>query len=619
MAEELATKPEEQAAERFYPTEPLDSDSVLAKVGEDMTLVAKDEDPGEAAGREPQLEQLIRTLGRRTKANPVILGDAGVGKTFLVRLLARRIVERKVPAWLEGRKVIRTSYYDIQAALPNADWMWPQYMKMTRELLQAASSLPVVLFFDEIHQMFGYPHSTNVLKPYLAGGRIKLIGATTTGEFHRFLARESAIARRFQQVLVPPPEGATMTGIAEAECRSLSSHYGLGADERLVPEALRLADEYLPFRSQPDRAIDVLEQAFVLAGWNRSEACGPEHARAAVSELTGIPAISRETGPDHSDALEAELNRRVLGQEEAIRRICRRLSVTRNRVQLYPERPLGVFLCAGPSGVGKTELAKALADVYTGSEENLIRLDMSAYQALPALLGRPGTGNPENPDNLALLTLALRRHPHGVLLLDEFEKAGDEVCMAFLQAFDYGRMEDLQGNVLHLGSHIVMMTSNVGFKKEDAWVKVAGFSSSPESLKAEAAQDVMKAAGLRFPAEFLGRIDEVMVFNHLTEKVMDGFIDQKLARLRKLTGREVLVDAAIRERIRDKGFHPDYGARHLNGKVDSLIGTALAELKRKSRALWNFFYSNRFKHVLPDNGRCRKSAGRGASRPSGRR
>ncbi|HDQ99228.1 MAG TPA: ATP-dependent Clp protease ATP-binding subunit, partial [candidate division WOR-3 bacterium] len=129
MAEELATKPEEQAAERFYPTEPLDSDSVLAKVGEDMTLVAKDEDPGEAAGREPQLEQLIRTLGRRTKANPVILGDAGVGKTFLVRLLARRIVERKVPAWLEGRKVIRTSYYDIQAALPNADWMWPQYMK----------------------------------------------------------------------------------------------------------------------------------------------------------------------------------------------------------------------------------------------------------------------------------------------------------------------------------------------------------------------------------------------------------------------------------------------------------------------------------------------------------
>jgi ATP-dependent Clp protease ATP-binding subunit ClpA len=579
MPEEIATRPEEQVAERFYPTEPLDKDSVLAKVGEDMTLAAKDEDPGEAAGREPQLEQLIRTLGRRTKANPVILGDAGVGKTFLVRLLARRIVERKVPAWLEGRKVIRTSYYDIQAALPNADWMWPQYMKMMRDLLRAAASLPVVLFLDEIHQMFGYPHSTNVLKPYLAGGKIKLVGATTTAEFHRFLAREEAIARRFQPVVVPPPAGAVLEGIAGAECRDLKRHYGLAVDPAVTRVAITLADEYLPFRSQPDKTIDLLEGAFVLAGAAGRSTVGADDVRDAAAELTGIPGAGRAASGAGRDALEAELNRRVLGQEEVIAAICRRLFVTRNRVQLNRERPLGVFLCTGPSGVGKTELAKALAGVYAGSEEHLVRVDMSVHQSLVSLLGRPGPANPENPANLPPFSLELRRHPHGVLLLDEFEKADEEVWMAFLQAFDYGRLTDLQGNVLHLGSYVVLMTCNVGFDKREEWTRVRGFAPASDEDSQSRAGDFLKATGLKFPAEFIGRLDGVLVFNLLTDAVMDGFIDQKIARLGELTGKCIRVEEEVRALVRERGFHPLYGARTLNGAFDEVVGTALAELR----------------------------------------
>jgi len=284
---------------------------------------------------------------------------------------------------------------------------------------------------------------------------------------------------------------------------------------------------------------------------------------------------------DRSDGLEAELNRRVLGQEEAISKVCRRLFVTRNRVQLYPERPLGVFMCAGPSGVGKTELAKALAQVYTGSEENLIRLDMSMYQSLASLLGRAGQPNPDNLDYLAPLTLALRRHPYGVLLLDEFEKADKEVWMAFLQAFDYGRMEDQQGNALHLGSHIVMMTCNTVVENEpEQDQKPIGFVQTdvarPLDKKAE---DFRDATGLKFPTEFLGRLDELLVFRPLTDSVMTGFIEQKLKRLAQLSGKELVVEDEVRTLVRKRGFDEKYGARPLNLAIEDIIGTALARLK----------------------------------------
>ncbi len=565
-------------ADAFFPTQPLPDDSVFYKCGEDLTVAVKDLTADDVVGREEALDQLIRILGRRTKANPVILGDAGVGKSSLVRCLAWRIVQNQVPKWLQGRKVIRTSFQQIHGAADSSTWEFNSYMRLLSRLLKEAVQTPVVLFFDEFHTIRWFEISSNVIKPYLADGRLKIIGATTTAEFHRLLGREDALVRRFQPVYILPPEGPVLERIVEAECRVLERHFGITARPQLARTAIRLADEYLPFRCQPDKAVDLLEGAFVLAGTTGQPTVGEQELRTAVAELTGIPDAGRVTGDEHADALEAELNRRVLGQEEAIAAICRRLQVTRNRVQLNPERPLAVFMCTGPSGVGKTELAKALASVYMGSEEHLIRIDMSVHKQLYSLLGRPGTPSPESPEYLPPLTLGLRSHPYGVLLLDEFEKADEEVWTAFLQAFDYGRMTDLQGNVLHLGSYIVLMTCNVGFDKREQWTRVRGFGPEPTS---EAVRQFLTATKLKFPAEFLGRLDGVLVFRPLTSEMMTRFIDQKLLRLGELTRRRIVLDDAVRKLIRKQGFDPEYGARPLNRAFDQVVGTALARLRTK--------------------------------------
>ncbi len=564
---------------RFYATEPLPEGSVFRKCGEDFTMQAKDMDPAEFAGREAQLDQIIRILGRRTKANPVILGDAGVGKTFLVRCLAWKIVQRQVPAWLAGRKVIRTSFFDIHAATGSAGYEFNAYMRKLKEVLEEATNTPVVLFLDELHTLRQFEVSNNVIRPYLAEGRLKLIGATTTEEFHRLLGREDALLRRFQPVFLPEPDGPALSTIIASECRRLAGYYSVAYDPGLPEYALRLANEYLPFRRQPDKTIDILEQAFVNAA-AQNKACGEPEARTAITELTGIPDPGLAAEHERTTGLERALNARVLGQEEVIHTLCRRLMVTRNRMQLNPERPLAAFLCTGPSGVGKTELAKALARFTTGSEDNLVRIDMSVHKTLFSLLGRPGGGTAENPDFLPPLTMELRRRPFGVLLLDEFEKAEGEVWLAFLQAFDYGRLTDLQGNVLHLGAYVVLMTCNIGFEKgagEDT--RVFGFTSEAADNWRSMASEARKAVEAKFRKEFLGRLDGVLVFRPLNSKVVEGLIRQKTQALERLIGKKLELEPGVVELVRGRGFSRVYGARPLNGAIDSIIGQALAELK----------------------------------------
>lgn len=590
--DDLFSEKEEDSSNRddYYPTRELSEDSIFRRVGEDLTFRVKDKSPGDFSAREPEMRQLIRILGRRGKANPMVLGDAGVGKTFLVKCLAWKIVQREVPEWLLGRKVIRTSFYDVQAGVPGTYWEWGAYSKLLKELLEAASQEPVVLFIDEIHQMFGHPHSTNILKPYITDNRVRLIGATTTEEFHRFISRDEAVVRRFQEVHIAEPEGENLRQICMAELGELKRYYKVEVadDSDLVNYAVKLAEEYLPFRRQPDKTIDLLEQAFTNCRIDSRQECTAADLRAALAEMTGIPDETIAQEQERTRGLERALNARVLGQEEAIAAICSRLAVTRSRVQVNPERPLGVFLIAGPSGVGKTELAKALALHYTGSEDNLVRIDMSAHQTLESLLGRPGPPSPENPEFLAPLTLQMRRRPFCVLLLDEFEKAGYEVQLAFLQAFDYGKMEDLQGNVIYFSGAIVLMTCNVGFG--DRGLKISGFGQGTQTDWTSTYREVMKAVEAEFPREFLGRVDEILVFKPLTPRVMDGFIAQKLSRLSAQLGKSISLSQEATEEIRKQGFSDKYGARPLNRAIDAVVGKALAQLKmteewEKARAI----------------------------------
>jgi len=563
----------------YYPTQPLPENSVMRQVGEDMTFLAKDRALGDYAARGPELLSVIKVLGRASKGNPLLIGEAGVGKTYLVWCLAQMIARQEVPQWLWGKKLIKTSYDDIIASIEKeTEWAWQQYMKRLKQLLAEATGNPVILFIDEIHRTFEYPMSTNVLKPFLAEGRVKVIGATTTAEYHRFIETNKAVARRFQTVTVPEPGAAALRQILDSEAARLEGQHKVKPAPGVVDAAVGLSTEYMPYRSQPDKAIDVLEQAFINCGMEKKKLLELPDIRRAVSELTGVPDQTVADEQAKTRGLELALNQRVLGQEDSIHRVCRRLAVTRNKVQVNPERPLGVFLVAGPSGVGKTELARALASHYTGSEDNLARVDMSIYvseSSLRTLLGVKGSS--EHPEELPELTRKLREHPFAVLLLDEIEKAAPEVWKLFLQAFDYGRLQDYQGNYIYFSNVIVVMTCNIGFGKQAK--RIAAFGAASEPDWQETRQQALDEIGQLFPKEFLGRLDDVLIFRPLTCEVMDGFVDQKLRLLQGKVGRKLAVTDEVKMLLRKSGFDKDYGARPLNRAIDEAVGTALAELK----------------------------------------
>jgi len=276
-------------------------------------------------------------------------------------------------------------------------------------------------------------------------------------------------------------------------------------------------------------------------------------------------------------AMEVVLNSHVLGQPEAIARVCRRLFVSKAGVSVTPDRPDGVFLFAGPTGVGKTELAKALTAYLTGHEKNLIRLDMSAYHSVYSLIGVPGEQSTEHVQDVPLLTRALRANPYSVLLLDEIEKADRQVWMLFLQAFDSGRITDSFGNEVFLKNTVVIMTCNVGFSTRKAVIRTPG--EGLDYLRDEYERVAMTAIGDVFPREFLGRVDDILLFKPLTADIMQGFVEQKVAQLERIIEKPIRVSDAALSWLREKGFSAQYGARELNRAVDDLLGYKLAQVK----------------------------------------
>ncbi len=607
----------EPSAQEYYPIKPLPEPFILSEVGEDLTYKLKDQEIGSFAGREKELQMIMKILGRRTKSNPMIIGEAGVGKTFLVKCLAYKIIHKDVPPWLLGKKIVRTSFNDIMATLSTtSDWKWPEYTNKLKRLLEEAINNPIIIFMDEIHYIFGYPESTNIIKPYLADGRLKLIGATTTQEYHRFLERNDAVARRFQIVQVSEPSPQALRTILLSEKLELERIHQIKIPKKIIEDVIKLSGEYLPYRYQPDKSIDILEQSAINCVFLKKKRVNLPDIRAVVSELTGIPDENLQSEKEKVSGLEQALNLKILGQNEVIKRIAERLKVTKNKVQINPERPLAVFLFAGPSGVGKTETAKALAAHFTGSEDNLIRIDMSIYQtanSLDSLLGTAGTHFVTRSEDLSsgaelpFLTFQLRKNPFAVLLLDEIEKAHPEVWTIFLQAFDYGRLVDYQNNQIFFNNVLVVMTCNVGLEHTIKKGTV-GFAPSGEDNWKMVEREVRKKIEETFPKEFLGRIDDILIFRPLTDEIMEGFIQQKVKKIETLTGKEITLTNEVVQLIKKDGFDKKYGARPLNRAIDNIIGKALAELKMKG----NWGRINKIKIelkeksvavALPDNGK----------------
>ena len=517
----------------------------LDKYGRDLTRLAKERRLDPVIGREKELARVTQILARRMKNNPCLIGDAGVGKTAIAEGLAQKIAAGDVPEVLRQKRVIAL---DLPLMVAGAKYRGDFEERMKSVMEEVAHSGNVVIFIDEIHTLIGTGaaegavDASNLLKPQLARGEFQMIGATTTEEYRRYIEKDQALERRFQSVLVPEPDEAAAVSILEGLKDRYESFHHVFVTRGAIEAAVRLSIRYLPEHRLPDKAIDLMDEACSRAGMKPCrEECGSlpevtaEDIAAVLSLSTGIDA--GRFSEDESAMLmrlEETLHRRVAGQERAVSAVAK--AIRRNRAGLRePKRPIGSFLFIGPTGVGKTELAKALAEALFGTEESLTSIDMTEYAepgSVAKLIGSPP--GYVGYDDAGGLTEKIRRRPYSVVLFDEIEKAHPDVLNLLLQLLDEGRLTDSHGRKVDFRNCVIILTSNVGAK---AILSVGGMGFSVTN-KAGTVPDLTKPAVMAelraaFRPEFLNRLDEVVPFDKLGYRVAEQIAHKMLAGLRE--------------------------------------------------------------------------------------
>ncbi len=585
---DLGTTPEMVARNLVKPVSPISSEKekkkntpLLNKLGRDLTELAHLEKLDPVIGRSEELRRVMQILTRKTKNVPVLVGEPGVGKTAVVYALAQRLAKQNVPQALVGKRLIELPLGNLVAGTPHRGELEERVQKLIRELSEDPN---LIVFIDEIHGIIGAGNLkggldiANLLKPSLADGSIRVIGATTTDEYQKYLSHDQALERRLQPVLVKEPSEEDTSKILEGLKARYEKHHGVTFDEEAIHTAIKLSLRYLPDRHLPDKALDLLDEAASRVKTKTGAGLLPRVTGDDIAEVTsmwtGIP-VQKLTSSEKERLLQLEerLKGRVVGQDEAIGKLAQTIRVASAGLG-NPKRPVGVFLFLGPTGVGKTELAKALADLYYGTVDAMIRLDMSEYKeqhTVAKLIGSPPgyIGHDEEGQ----LTKAIHAKPYSLLLLDEIEKAHPEVFDLFLQIFDEGRLTDSKGRTVNFTNALIIMTSNLGSQK---------ILQALEKGEDKAKVNDLVLAELKafFRPEFLNRIDEIILFNPLTQTSLQTIAKLQLRELQERLADQrltLLPSDALIELLIQKGYEPAFGARPLRRMVQQLLSKPLAD------------------------------------------
>jgi ATP-dependent Clp protease ATP-binding subunit ClpC len=631
--------------DRIEDREDESQDDVLKQFTTDLTEMARRGELDPVLGREREIERLIEILSRRKKNNPVLIGEAGVGKSVIVEGLAQAIVHAEVPESMVRKRILTLEMADLVAGA-SARGQFEQRLKAVRDAVIRASGR-IILFIDELHTVVvanagGGIDASNMLKPALARGRLQVIGATTLDEYRKHIESDRALARRFQPIIVGEPTIEETIEILDGLRPFYERHHGVRYADEAIAAAARLSDRYITDRALPDKAVDLLDEAgsrkhlglrlmpttlrelenqrralmgrkqdafdrqdFEETARHHSELLKVEEqlkeARAqwqgtvaaqdatvhaddiaeVVSRWTGVPASrALEAEADRLARMEEEIHHRIVGQEDAVAAVAN--AIRRNRAGLKaPDRPIGTFLFLGPTGVGKTELAKALAEFLFADETKIIRLDMSEYMErheVAKMIGAPPgyVGYGEGGQ----LTERVRRNPYSVVLLDEIEKAHPDIFNLLLQVLDEGILTDAMGRRVSFRNTIVIGTSNLGSSKLAEAERGIGFGHGQGRITYDEARSlVLTEVRRHFRPEFLNRIDDLIVFHPLSEVHIRRIADIQLAELvRRLAELDITIEVTseARDHLAREGFHPTYGARPLKREIERTIENPLS-------------------------------------------
>ncbi len=582
-------KPGLKTAERPF-EEP--SGHPLAQFGADLTQLARDGKVDPVIGRDREIDRVIQILSRRKKNNPILIGEAGVGKSAIVEGLALRIARGEVPATIAGKRIFSL---DVSALVAGTKFRGEFEERMQQLLDLLRRSRDTIVFIDEIHTIVGAGSTqgsldtANILKPALARGELQTIGATTLDEYRTDIESDTALERRFQRVLVEPTTPEQTLGILRRIAPDYERHHRVRYSDEALRACVELTGRYVTGRCFPDKAIDALDEAGSRAHLQRNAATatveiGEGLVRRVVSDMTGIPAERvSEDEASRLRSLRDHLARRIVGQQEAVERIAR--TIRRSRAGLQDEnRPIGVFLFVGPTGVGKTLLAKEVSKWLFDEHRGLIRIDMSEYAEkhnVARLIGPPPgyVGYGEGGQ----LTEAVRRQPYAVVLLDEIEKAHPEVFNTLLQLFDEGRLTDGSGRTVDFRNTILIMTSNVGSREVARKPLRVGYATPSKGAAPDTAPDgeYRRALERVFAPEFLNRIDDIVIFRTLDAGDVVRIIDLELQGLFTRTGRlgyKIKVTEGAKRRLASMGYEARYGVRSLRRTLAEQVEEPLSTL-----------------------------------------